>query len=272
MAVDPSTLMTSIDSKITSITSTANGYADQLASLATAYFDNWQDITRPSELSLTSIPDLEIPSLPDFDSIQMPGFDDIYSLDKMLPSDYNSLYRYSSSFLDFLKGVCQDHIENGGLGIGADVQQAIFDKQSERDEQVLNDSLLKVELLEARKGFPIPTDMLKAARNELILARDWIRYDRSREITALIAERTQSNIQNAMKCGIDIESMIAQNLVNYAQAYVAIINALMTKYKSQIDVYMAKFDAEIKTITAQNSVRELNARTDLEEKKNLITI
>jgi len=188
------------------------------------------------------------------------------SLDYDLSGFDPNLYKqevYLSPFFDFLEPKLVDFIENGGMAVGQDVQDAMFDQMRERDSRALNDGLDRADKIAGRTGFPVPTSMLTAARNELIGKYQDLQADRSKEILVIVADRTQETIKMAVESGITMEKIQSDFSLGFANLYMNMSLAVITAYKTETEAFIAEFEGNLKALMASVDITIKNADLEL---------
>lgn len=244
---------------IDDVASEALDAADRLESIASLPFQIWIDFPAKTAAELTKVPPVsgteDIPELErvDIDLSMVADFD---------PSRFQQA-TYLSSFFDFLEPKLTDFIENGGPGISEAVQTALFDNMRERDLQLLSDALDQVRGNYGKRGFPLPTSMLRAQENEIVKKYQDDRSNRNREITVLLAERAQDTMKAAVSAGIRMEEVQSQFSLGFARLFTEVSNQLIAQYRLMQDAALAEFEGQIKTIVTKAQVGEVNARLDM---------
>lgn len=174
------------------------------------------------------------------------------------PDRYKS-HTYVSEFFDFLEPKLTEFINTGGTGIDDAVQDAIFENHRERKRRTRDDELLAATANVAKRGFPLPTDMVQAARAVVYTRFADEDYNTSRELTALIAERAQQNVQHAIDAGIRMESIQSEFTRFFHQAYTEYARQILEKYKVEQDVFIQQFRGDIDLINTRMKGDEINA-------------
>ncbi len=165
--------------------------------------------------------------------------------------------------LSEVKELLLERIREGGTGLPADVEDDIFNRNLERDEQVLQDAMDSVSEEWAKMGFTLPDGMLAnqiaAIQQEYLNAR----LTTSRDISIKQAELEQTNINKAFELCVSIEASYNNALVGFANAaangmrvagevsvqlynsYVNYYNLLIESYKAKSDVYKTMMQAKL---------------------------
>jgi hypothetical protein len=210
----------------------------------------------PSLLSLNIAPFAGI-TLPDAPS------DDVQVLTAVEPSirEYVPGAQYTSSLLTAVKTALEDTIVNGGTGLNADVENAIWDRGREREARSRSDALKDLDKME-EMGFALPPGTYLDARLKLTTESDYANRGLSREIMIKQAElayaATKDRIEAAVslegKC-MDYANAVEQRLfesTKYAtEAGIAIYNAKVQAYAAFLDAYKVKVEIYTAEVQAQ---------------------
>jgi hypothetical protein len=210
----------------------------------------------PSLLSLNIAPFAGI-TLPDAPS------DDVQVLTAVEPSirEYVPGAQYTSSLLTAVKTALEDTIVNGGTGLNADVENAIWDRGREREARSRSDALKDLDKME-EMGFALPPGAYLDARLKLTTESDYANRGLSREIMIKQAElayqATKDRIDAAVglegKC-MDYANAVEQRLfesTKYAtEAGIAIYNAKVQAYAAFLDAYKVKVQIYTAEVQAQ---------------------
>ncbi len=262
---DPQSILDQVQNQTGTILSEALAAFDKLADYSQSI---WYDFPNITSVDLAEIPPLvDVSDLPALEKVE---------IDLSMVSDFDpGLYKqatYISSFFTFLEPQLIDFIENGGPGISQSVQDAIFQQTRERDLQALNDSLDVARVNYGRRGFPMPTSMMRAQENELIKTYQNNLNTSNRDITALIANRAQDTMKAAVNSGIRMEDVQAQFSLGYAKLLIDVSNQLINQYRMIQDANLAEFRGQIESILAQVQVSESNATIELKKNDQLMEL
>lgn len=229
-----------------------------------AGFDNnpsW-DITRGREVTLASMGDLPA-SRPEF---LPPAF--VFNPEDYINADQLQKFSYTSDFFDnFLDERLREYIDSPGYFLDQAVQDALFQQTHERDMQALNDALDAVDRSQARRGFPAPSSMYLAARNEIIKKYQDTMADRNKEITALIADKSLQEKLAAIESGVRMEDIRSRFQLEYSRMYWQAADYLIKKYEVDVRSALATFEADLKMVMAKTEVDGKMADYDLEYEK-----
>lgn len=148
-----------------------------------------------------------------------------------------------------------DNIQNGGTGLTPEIEDAIWNRDSERMEQQLSDSTDKVMNMWAKKGFTLPDGLLAHSLSEVQKEYMNKRIDRSREIAIEQAKLEQANIFKSLEIATSVAfklidalteyeklTMSAQELTaKYANEYIRLTiethNSNIDRYKAMVQAY-----------------------------------
>jgi len=241
--------------------------ADELREEALDYAEEIEDFanSRFTEFGFASLYPSAVSRVP-----PAPGMEELpplktssieYDLSGFDPNLYKQAV-YMSPFFQFLEPMLVDFVENGGLAAGQDVQDAMFEQLRDRDLRALNDSLYQADKIGGRTGFPLPTSMLLASRNELIGKYQDLQADRSKEILVVIADRTQETVKMGVESGITMEKIQSDFSLGFAKLYIDMSLATITAYKTETDAFIAEFEGNLKALIAGVDVNLKNAELE----------
>jgi hypothetical protein len=196
-----------------------------------------------------------------FDGVTIPDFaGDISELRIADPSIYK--YTPGTGFTSALLSKVLDKLStrlDGGTGLSPDVEQALWDRERERETKQFEDTRLGLEQMEGL-GYAFPPgvwlDAQLKMRNEFAANA----YGASREVMIKAAELEQQNVRDALVQANVIESklidqynMIEQRIFDAAkymtQASVETYNAKVRAYQAYCEAYRTKaaiYEAQIR--------------------------
>ena len=237
-------------------------------------------------VSLPAAPDLLSISIAPFDGLNLPTFDeDSPVLTAVEPSirEYTPGADYTSSLLTAMQTSLQARIEDGGTGITQDVENALWDRNREREARAQRDALLELERMETL-GYAFPPGLYLDARIKIQTETDYAARGHSREVMIKAAELEQENVKHALTTATTLES----RLIDYAnsveqrlfestryatEAGVQIYNSKVQAFAALVDVYRAKvgvYEAEIRAEVSR--VEAYKAEVQAEEAKARVNI
>lgn len=256
-----------------------------------------QDYTMPNS------PSVDSPTLGGMQTINIPTFDSQAITDfnswvrSSLPniSSYPSKptitittpqnYSHQTMFLS-ARDKLNTNIVDGGTMLDASVETDLFDREKERDEQVLQDSIDKVTNQWSKLGWDLPDGMLASMMLGVYNEYNNKRLTTSREISIKQAELEHEGLFKSLELAIGHEKVYLENLHNYAvrlfeqqkQTGIFLIeifksnaqkfNDEISLFKADVDAYaqyiMAKkieVDAYIAEVEAQKVIQSINEST-----------
>jgi len=221
--------------------------------------------------ALPSLPTLKEAQIPDPPSLTMPTFEGTMPVDDLImpTNTFNfSEERYASDLLDAAKAKLKADVENGGAGLGAVVENAIWTREQERDELALEEAKDRTAAEWSERGFPLPDGVLTSMLQELEKTYTNTRLTTSKDISIKQAEMALQNTQFAVQQAIALEgqlitysSQIAERQLQSAKhlidASIAIFNAAVVKYNAKLDAYKtqaAVYESKIRAALAQTEI------------------
>ncbi|MFN4036415.1 hypothetical protein [Comamonas aquatica] len=241
------------------------------------------------DVALPAAPEVELPALPSMLSLNTPTFAGMDShtdwlerlknaptLDLVRPAAlvYQRGPAYTSQLLDNLKAVLNERIQ-GGTGLSPEVEALIWGRAVDRESRLALDAELDVVRAGEALGFKLPQGVvvaqLERARREF---RDKI-AGLSRDVAIKQAELEQSNLQQVVAEGVQLEAKLMDNALQIEQqafeaaramadSHLQIYNAgvrefevLMQQFNTFAGVYRTLIDAE--TAKLQQYQAELQA-------------
>jgi hypothetical protein len=198
-----------------------------------------------------------------FDGFQIPVFDGVFPEDDIgtLRADFNFIEPgYDSVIASPLRNLITDGLENGGTGLVAEVEEALFENYRTRLQEELEVAYRKEMQLFASKGHTRPPGALRGALQEVLNQYNRRLAEASRDIMIKQAELAQTNTQFILKLAADYEKAtqdfytVSTNRMLEAakQAVVMAIeqqNARINRYNAVLKAYETKaavFESSIK--------------------------
>ena len=232
-------------------------------------------------VNLPAPPDLLSISTSKFGGLSIPTLvEAVPTLNLVAPSirEYTPGAQYTSALLTTLQNTLQDRIENGGTGLPADVENALWDRGRDREYRQMRDALADLERMETL-GFSFPPGVYVDARVKIQTEMGYNSANISREIMIKQAELELQNILKALDTATALEgnmlsytNQVEQRLfeaTRYAtQAGVEIYNAQVRGYAAYVDAYKTKvaiYEAQIRGELAK--VEAYKAEIDAEQAK-----
>jgi len=218
-----------------------------------------------SEVNAPSLPDIAEVTAPTI-TVPSSDFGDVetdFSFDE--PA-------YSSDLIDAVKTALKNYVENGGTGLGADVEDAIWERARARleivNERTYNEAL---EFFAAR-GFTMPpgalAGRLQEALQEQTRADEQINY----EIMIEQARLAQNNTQHVLTTSVNLEGIekqfanqIAQRAFEKARAAADVI---INTYNAKVAAYVAYMEAT----RTEAMVEEIKANIQINNNRQKVEV
>ena len=147
---------------------------------------------------------------------------------------------YISALLTALRTKLYDDLTQGSNGVTPAVEDAIWDRNEERDLQELEDGLDRTASLWAEIGWDLPDGNLSAMMQENTLKYSQNRYTTNRDISIKSFELALNNAHFVIQQGIAYETILINwiNLIaqRVFEASVAVINKELSKFKEDVNV------------------------------------
>lgn len=216
-----------------------------------------------SDITIPAAPDVALPEVPTFDAFVLPDtpeFSFIPAFDESAPVlDVNAPApvivfneeEYTSELKDRAEAWLQNIIVNGGTGLNAAVEQAIWERGMAREVLAARRNIENAIDEFAASGFPAPPGALHARTESIRQDLQNRAEDLSRTIMEEQARLAQNNTQFAVQQGIGFIAMemehhraIMERAFQLARATaeiaLAVFNARITAYNAQIEQYRTK--------------------------------
>ena len=225
--------------------------------------------TMPSlDLTLPAPPNLLSLSVSKFDGVSLPTLDDtVPQLMAVAPTvvEYHPGAYYTSSLLSSLQATLQDRIANGGTGIPAAAENAIWDRQREREFIAADDAIRDLERMESM-GFALPPGVYMDARYKINTEMRARQMSLGREIMIKQAELEMENIRQSLGIATQLEgtlvnynNQVEQRLfesskyateagIELYNAKVRAYTAFLDAYKTKVNIYEAKIRGELSKV------------------------
>lgn len=207
--------------------------------------------------AIDPFPTLVTPTIPTLKDVVIPDFvptvtihdftgvlDDVTIVAPAAVSIDAQQVTYGSALLDALKAKLLTNIVDGGTGLNATVEDAIWNRENEREALALQDAVDKVTGQWAKMGFPLPDGLLSAEILALNTEYENHRLDRARDIAIKNAELEQANLKYSLEYSITIESKFLDLADRYCaralEASKATLDLAIQVFKSNVDLYNVK--------------------------------
>jgi len=216
---------------------------------------SFQDMSLETEIASKrpDAPDIEpgtfnVPSLGTIEGITLPSIE-------IPSSDFGELEAnfvydeapYTSELIDNVKSALNNYIQNGGTGLGADVEAAIWARARARQELVNERSYNETLDYFAAKGFNIPPGALAGRLAEIL--REQTRADAQLNYEIMIeqARLALSTSHHALTVSVQLEGIekeFANQIANRSfEKAKAACDIIITTYNAKVTTYVAKVEA-----------------------------
>lgn len=213
----------------------------------------------PNLLSLQTVP---------FGGVVLPTIDPtIPVLTAVQPSiiPYVEGPTYTSQLLTDTLASLDQRITQGGTAIPAAAEQAIYDREREKEARNLADAVIALDRMEAM-GFAFPPGVFVDANIKLQTEFGYVAASHAREVMISQAKLEQDNIIAALEQAVKIEYRLIQYANEIAQrafeaskyqteANIAIYNAqvqayaaILRAYEVKVQIYKAQIDGALATV------------------------
>jgi uncharacterized coiled-coil DUF342 family protein len=246
------------------------------------------DFAYPDEpvIVLPDEPVLEDVVLPTLTPLEYPEFSAILPTEDLTAPSLSFQFTeeaYDSALLSAVSAELVDRVVNGGTGLNPLVEQAIWDRGRDREEQIALKSADALRDEFAKRGHPMPpgAELERLADLQLEVLDKLASFNR--EVTIKQAELEQANIQHAISETIRLETVLVNNwndimqrkfavaqytqeaAINVFNAQVSLYNTRLQSYNIQATVYnilvsteIAKIEAYKAELEGQRLITEIN--------------
>jgi hypothetical protein len=173
------------------------------------------------------------------------------------------------------------NIVYGKTGLIESVENDIWNRDLERNEQTLSDSTDKAFTVWAKKGFSLPNGMLAHSVSELQKEYENKRIDRSRDIAIKQAELEQANLFKSMELGTGLFLGVKELVIKYqelvlrcqedtAKYFNEYITLQIQIHNDSIEIFkamLAVYEAEIKGKAAEIEIYRAQLEAELSKLK-----
>jgi hypothetical protein len=232
----------------------------------------------PDRPVLGEIPNLSLPDTPDAD---IPTFEDGFG--------YNQT-RYVRDGLTTFRARLVDFIDNGGTGIAAAVEQAIYARDKARREIDHEKAFEDVQNFFESRGNTMPSGNHRAAVDRMVIEQQRVYQEISRDVMIKAAELEQENMRIAQDTLVRVDTILVglhgseedreleaeKTRINAAiaiyEAYVRGVIARLEAHKLTVDSIVAYINANVAVIEANSRVYQADvgayaAQVDAEAKR-----
>lgn len=214
----------------------------------------------PLRPDLGKVPEVVIPETPDSD---IPIFTDQFNY---------SQTRYIRDGLNAYRARLVDFIDNGGTGIAANIEQAIYDRDKARQELTDEQRYLEIQNTSESRGNSRVSGAHNAAMNAASKERARMYEEISRSVMIKAAELEQENMRIAQDSlsktdsiltalhgseeqrDLDAESTRINSTIAIYEAYIRGVIARLEAHKVTVDSVVAFISANVEVIRANATV------------------
>jgi len=227
------------------------------------------DHLRPDPPVFPGTDDIDPPERTELIDIAIPIFPDIPTFDEDTPDDEFSYSEddYQSDLLDAVKSSLLDWIQNGGTGLAADVEGAIFDRARTRLIEAWELAFENADTFHSSRGFNIPSGPKNSLLRRVNADFERKEEDLNQKIMQAQAELAQNNTQFAHTLSVTLEknlsdhfNAVATRLFEAAKTTVELIYSIFEKkvqvYLARVQAASTEIDAEAKKIDAQVAINK----------------
>ena len=157
----------------------------------------------------------------------------------------------------------RNNITYGGSGLIPEIEDAIWQRDLERNEQQLIDSTDKIAAMWAKKGFSLPDGLLAHSLSEVQKEYMNRRVDRSREISIKQAELEQNNLFKSMELGVNLAFKLVEALTAHEELIFRTQDATAKYANEYIDLQIRIHMSNVETYRAVVQMHELKIRANL---------
>ena len=170
-----------------------------------------------------------------------------YTLDIMENSLNFDEPPYQSDLQNALKLILKDFVENGGTGLGADVEDALWERARARQELLNERTYNEAEEYFASRGFTVPPGALGGRLTEALAEQTRADAQLNYEISIEQARLARAQTEHAILAAISLEGQdkekftaMANRTLEAAKAAAAVVTDL---YDKKIRAYIARYEA-----------------------------
>lgn len=227
----------------------------------------------PTDAELT-IPDIAVPVLGTLNNITVPTIS-IPAYDLEPPPTDSLIYNepvYQSALQDAVKAALLDFVENGGTGLGAEVEDALWERGRARQELINERTYSEAEEYFASRGYTLPPGALGGRLSEALTEQARADSQLNYEITIEQARLAKAQSESSINAAISLEGQdkdqfnnIANRALDYAKSAIQVIIDL---YNAKLQGYVAemegtKLEVEAEKIRVDAAVAANKSVTDV---------
>ena len=293
MADTPTTVFEMVSDSITDMKAVADAAVTQMQAAMTAiadymkvdlpYIDAPSSTFTPEEVTVSA----EKPS-PIMDTVK-----DLLNLTDSMPSAPDGADKtidwseaaYTSTLKTIAEALVLTYLQGGGTAIDSTVEDAIWRRQSERDDIAMFDEINDELGAMGALGYSLPQGVDVAMIDGKMVKNSLQRQDRSRQIAEKVADLEQDQRKFSVTAATNIETMNIQEKSARMQRaldaakylpdlVVRIFEAEVSKFKALADVMLGKvqalvssYNADVQAYQVEGNISGKNADLQIEEAK-----
>lgn len=227
-----------------------------------------------TDVSIPDRPTYDLPSVPqmsDFNfpvapAITIPSYTPNFpTADLPIPVDrfdWNETVYYSE-LITAAQAKNLTTIQDGGQGLGAEIETAMIDRGKERDEKLIREAVDDFVSEYSGKAFDLPTGALVAGTRKFFSDYADKGQDRSREITIEMAKLALENYRLAQQNGIAIEGILIAYHQGMAERSLQAARATLDAGIAIFNVKVQEFNAKVQAEVSRAGIYESQIRSEL---------
>jgi hypothetical protein len=157
----------------------------------------------------------------------------------------------------------KNNITYGGTGLDPTVESLIFERDKEREDQILSDTVDKVAAIWAKRGWSLPDGMLAHALSEVQKEHMNKLLDRSREIGIEQAKLEQANLFKSIELAVNLVAHLVDLLIRYEELILRSQEDTAKFANEYIDIQIRTYAALLEAFRIKAQVHETMVRASL---------
>ena len=255
---------------------------------------NMQDVSIPTSPSyfLPDAPTIEELDLPDLPNFSIPAF--VANAPEDFLDSPGDLFVYNEEeYTSTLKDEAYDKIvadlRNGGTGLGAEIEDALWQRGRDRLDEELERGYEEIDQAWAQRGFSFPPGMLIAARQKARAEIDEKKLDLNRDITVEQARIAKEHAQFIIDKAIQMEQTLLQHFNQAAdrafqaarataefgialyEAKIRAFQARLERYRTDAEIFKAQLEGELAKLQ-EYKIRMEGARIEADVQQRYVEL
>lgn len=162
---------------------------------------------------------------------------------------------YQSDLQDALKTALQDFVENGGTGLGSDVESALWARAQDRQTLLNERTYNEAEEYFASRGYTIPPGALSGRLTEALAEQTRATAQLNYEISIEQARLARAQSEYSLNAAINLEGQDKEK-------FTAMANRALEVSKATVKVIIDLYDAKIRGYIAEMDGAKLEAEVE----------